>query len=136
MNEDDARRRIAELLDRDEAARAAGIRLRSVRDGTVTIEMTARTAMGNGHGIVHGGWLFLLADTAAAYALAIGADEGVTMSADIVFHAPATVGGVLTAVANETHRNGANGLYDVAVHASDGRRVASARLVGRGRRSS
>jgi acyl-CoA thioesterase len=122
--------RVADLLARDEAALAAGIELVAVRDAGVELRMTARAEMGNGHAIVHGGWLFLLADTAFAYVVAAGDETGVTIAADTAFHRPAHVGDELRAVARLEHRAGSTLLVDVAVTAG-GARVASARLTGR-----
>jgi len=131
VSEADAPARVAGLLARDEAALAAGIEFVSVEQGRVELRMTARRDMGNGHAIVHGGWLFLLADTAFAYVVASGGETGVTVSADISFHAPARVGEVVNATAVLEHRAGATVLVDVVVSTGDGSRVASSRITGR-----
>jgi acyl-CoA thioesterase len=131
MNAADAAARVAELLSRDEAALAAGIALGSVETGRVELRMPTRRDMGNGHAIVHGGWLFLLADTAFAYVVASGDETGVTIAADITFHAPTRVGDEVSAVAVLEHRSGATVLVDVIVTGASGERVASSRITGR-----
>ena len=52
----------------DEASRALGIELVEAADGHSVATMTITGAMVNGHDIAHGGYVFLLADTAFALA--------------------------------------------------------------------
>jgi acyl-CoA thioesterase len=108
----------------DEAVLALGISVTRVSAGEVELEFTPSTTTGNGHGIVHGGYLFLFADTAFAYAFASRGVSGVTVNASIDFLAPARVNMRLTAHASEFHRNGSTGIYDVMVEDADGRAVA------------
>jgi acyl-CoA thioesterase len=108
----------------DEAVLALEISVTRVRAGEVDLEFTPSAATGNGHGIVHGGYLFLLADTAFAYAFASRGVSGVTVNASIDFLAPARVNVRLTAHASEFHRNGSTGIYDVMVADADGLAVA------------
>jgi acyl-CoA thioesterase len=122
---------IASLAAADPVARSAGIRVDEVAPGTVRLSMPTTAAMGTAHGIVHGGWLFLLADTAFAYALATRGSVGVTTTADIAFLAPGRVGGDLVAVAEEWYFDGVAGIYDVAVRADDGTLIAAVRAQGR-----
>ncbi|MCW2758370.1 MAG: 3-hydroxyacyl-CoA dehydrogenase, partial [Nocardioidaceae bacterium] len=82
-------------------------------------------------GIAHGGYLFTLADTAAAYALCAGGRPGVSTHSDIAFLAPARSGDVLTASAAERHRSKSSGIYDVTVESGDGRSIAEVRVHGR-----
>ena len=62
--------------------------------------------MVNGHAIAHGGYVFLLADTAFAFACNTYGQVTVARSADITFVAPAHEGDELEAVADERHRAG------------------------------
>ncbi|MCU1552193.1 MAG: phenylacetic acid degradation protein PaaD [Glaciihabitans sp.] len=123
------------LYASDEAILALGITVVDVQPGAVELGFTPRAEMGNGHGIVHGGYLFLLADTAFAYAFATRGENGVTVNATIDFLAPAHVNKRLTAVAREFHRDGVAGIYDVKVTDSNGRVVAAFRGHGRVPRS-
>jgi acyl-CoA thioesterase len=112
------------LFAADEAVQALGISIVRVGVGTVELAFTPSAAAGNGHGIVHGGYLFLLADTALAYAFASRGESGVTMNASIDFLASARINTRLTARASEFHRAGAAGIYDVTLKDDDGCTVA------------
>lgn len=99
----------------DTASRAAGIELIDVGPGAARVTMTIREDMANGHGIAHGGYVFLLADTAFACACNEEGSVTVAAGADITFLAPARAGDRLTAVASERSRRGRTGVYDVTV---------------------
>lgn len=71
--------------------------------------------MVNGHGTAHGGYLFLLADTASACACNSHGPVTVAAGADITLVAPAREGDELPAVAQERTRYGRSGIYDVTV---------------------
>jgi acyl-CoA thioesterase len=77
--------------------------------------MAVAETMVNGFGIAHGGYVFLLADSAFAYACNTHDDVTVAASADVVFVASARAGDVLEAVAAERVRYGRSGIYDVTV---------------------
>ena len=49
------------------ASRGLGMELGPVSPGLATVTMVVRPDMVNGHGTCHGGYLFLLADTAFAF---------------------------------------------------------------------
>lgn len=99
----------------DEASRALGIELLEAADGAARLRMTVTRDMVNGHGIAHGGYLFLFADTAFACACNSHGPVTVASGADISFVRPAGEGDVLTAVAQERTRFGRSGVYDVTV---------------------
>ncbi|SMQ14275.1 acyl-CoA thioesterase [Streptomyces sp. Ag82_O1-12] len=103
----------------DEASRGLGIELREQGDGTAVLRMTVTPAMVNGHGIVHGGYVFLLADSAFACACNSHGPVTVAAGADITFVAPAYEGDELVARAEERTRYGRSGLYDVTVRRGD-----------------
>ncbi|MGW6543451.1 hydroxyphenylacetyl-CoA thioesterase PaaI [Streptomyces massasporeus] len=103
----------------DEASRGLGIELRERGEGTATLRMTVTRAMVNGHGIVHGGYVFLLADSAFACACNSHGPVTVAAGADITFVAPAYEGDELVARAEELTRYGRSGLYDVTVRRGD-----------------
>jgi phenylacetic acid degradation protein PaaD len=81
--------------------------------------MTVGPAMLNGYGSVHGGIVFLLADTAFACACNSHGPVTVAAAADITFVAPAREGDVLVATAQERVRYGRSGVYDVTVRRGD-----------------
>jgi acyl-CoA thioesterase len=103
----------------DRASRALGIEVRALAPGRATLDMTVTDLMVNGHGIIHGGYVFLLADTAFACACNYPGAVTVAASADITFVSPARQGEVLVAEAVERHRYGRSGIYDVTVSCGD-----------------
>jgi len=105
----------AAMFAADDASRRLGMELLAAGAGGATVRMTVTAAMVNGHGIAHGGYVFLLADTAFACACNSGGEVTVAAGADISFVAPAREGDVLIAVAAERARYGRSGIYDVTV---------------------
>lgn len=109
-----------EMLKADKASQGLGIRALKVEPGDALLEMTIREDMTNGHDIAHGGYIFLLADTAFACACNYP-DEPPTVAAgaDISFVSAAKAGEVLTARAREVTRYGRSGIYDITVTCGD-----------------
>lgn len=123
----------------DRASRSLGIELVRHGEGTAVLRMTVTPGMVNGHGIAHGGYLFLLADTAFACACNSHGPVTVAAAADIDFVAPAHEGDVLEATARERTRYGRSGIYDVSVRRirciDDSPRQARSAEGGGGRRA-
>lgn len=125
---DEVARRTAETMwSHDAASRALGVELDEVTPGFARARLRVGESMLNGHGICHGGLVFLLADTAFAFACNSHGAETVAAGCDIVFVAPARLGDELVAEASERTRFGRNGVYDVTVRRSDGSVVAEFR---------
>jgi acyl-CoA thioesterase len=103
------------MFDADLASRGLGMRLVSAGEGAAEVRMTIRQDMVNGHGIAHGGYVFLLADTAFACACNSYGPVTVAAGADIAFIAPVMAGDELAAIARERIRFGRSGIYDVTV---------------------
>ncbi len=103
------------MLEDDRASAGLGIGLVDEGDGFAEVRMTVTGEMVNGHGTAHGGYVFLLADTAFACACNSHGPVTVAAGADITFVAPAWEGDELRAVARERVRHGRSGLYDVTV---------------------
>src|SRR3982751_1188712 len=113
-------RRCAEAMWADDAASVGlGMRLATVAPGYARVTMTVTAQMVNGHGIVHGGFLATLADSAFAVACNTYGQVTVAAGFDIVFVASSRLGDELTAEAVERVRFGRSGLYDVSVRATD-----------------
>ena len=108
----------------DRASRALGMELLEVRSGYARIRMPVRPDMTNGHGICHGGYMFLLADSTFAFACNSHNQRAVAASAEIHFLASAHEGDVLTAEGVELHLAGRSGVYDMRVTDQTGRLVA------------
>lgn len=99
----------------DAASRHLGIKITDVAPGRARAHLTITDTMVNGHGIAHGGYVFLLADTAFAFACNTYDVPTVAAAADVVFVAPAKAGDTLVAEAVERLRFGRSGVYDVTV---------------------
>ncbi|WP_431949102.1 hydroxyphenylacetyl-CoA thioesterase PaaI [Actinacidiphila sp. bgisy167] len=99
----------------DTASQSLGIELLEAGEGAAALRMTVTPAMVNGHGIAHGGYLFLFADTAFACACNSHGPVTVAAGADITFVAPVREGDELVALAKERTRFGRSGIYDVTI---------------------
>lgn len=106
---------VRRMFAADEASRGLGIELLEAGGGAARLRMTVTGAMVNGHGIAHGGYVFLFADSAFACACNSRGPATVASGADIAFLAPVRAGDVLTAVAEERASFGRSGIYDVRV---------------------
>ncbi|WP_188988377.1 hydroxyphenylacetyl-CoA thioesterase PaaI [Saccharopolyspora thermophila] len=107
------------MFDGDRASQALGIELVETGPGLARARMRITEAMVNGHGTAHGGYIFLLADTAFACACNSHGPTTVAARADITFVRPARRGDLLIASAVERTRFGRSGIYDVSVHRGD-----------------
>ncbi len=117
----------AAMMHHDAAARGAGVRLVDVGPGRARTALTVADRHVNGHGIMHGGYLFLLADAAFALACNSRGASTVASGADITFLRAARLGEELEADAVERSLVGRSGLYDVTVRGANGDVVAEFR---------
>lgn len=115
------------MLADDAATQGLGIEISDVAAGRATATMRVAAGMVNGHGMAHGGYVFLLADTAFAFACNTHGAPVVAAGADVTFLAPSREGDLLVAVATERARTGRSGVYDVTVSRADGEVVAEFR---------
>lgn len=116
----------AAMFGADRASRDLGMELIQAGQGSAVVRMRVSESMVNGHAIAHGGFVFLLADTAFACACNSHGPVTVAAGADITFVAPARLGDMLVATAAERVRYGRSGVYDVTVR-RDGEVVAEFR---------
>src|SRR4051812_50064788 len=100
----------------DEASRALGIELVEAGDGRAVATMTITRAMVNGHDIAHGGYVFLLADTAFACACNTHGPVTVAAGAEISFVAAGRLGDPPRAPAPQRPPPRRTGTYDVTLH--------------------
>jgi len=107
------------LYDGDIASQALGIELLGAGEGWARLSMRVLPSMLNGHGTCHGGYLFLLADSAFGMACNTRGLAAVASGGDIAFLAPAHADELLVAVAEERALRGRSGLYDVRVGRRD-----------------
>ncbi|MET3473212.1 acyl-CoA thioesterase [Novosphingobium sp. 1529] len=119
-------RAIAEALFSAEGTGGAwNLQILDVADGYARVAMQIRPDMTNGHGTVHGGMTFALADSAFAYACNSHNVRTVGQAASIVYLAPARVGETLIAEAQMVARQGRSGVCNVVITAEDGRVIAT-----------
>ena len=114
-----AERSAAAMYEADLASRHLGIQIDQVAPGRATARMVVRDTMLNGHAICHGGYVFLLADTAFAFACNTYGPVTVAAASDVVFLGPARLGDELIAEATERRRYGRSGISDVTVRRPD-----------------
>ncbi len=121
--------RLAELAgktmyERDPASQRLGMTLDEIRPGYARISMRVREDMLNGHGTCHGGYIFMLADSAFAFACNSHNFNTVGAGCSIDYLAPGRAGDLLTAEAVEQALSGKTGVYDIVVTNQEGRKVA------------
>lgn len=108
----------------DAASKGLGIDVKVERPGTAKATMVVTDSMINGFDVCHGGYIFLLADTAFAFACNGYNDLTFAAGASVEFLRPAKAGDTLFATAMEDYRGRQRGLYKVAVQNQDGVPVA------------
>ena len=128
MTPEEIAQKSADFLWADDiAAQEHGMRINSVGPGAASLSMTLTRSMTNGHRVGHGGFIFLLADTAFAYACNSYNQRCVAQHCSITFLKPAREGSRLTATARETRRVDRSGVYDISVIDDAGAPIAEFR---------
>jgi acyl-CoA thioesterase len=131
LSPDDLARACAEAMWKDDdASQDLGMEILDVKAGQATLAMTVKPHMVNGHGIAHGGFIFLLADSTFAFACNSRNERAVAAQCNISFIKPGKLGDRLVATAKEISWTGRSGIYDVRV-TIDG--IAIAELRGHSR---
>jgi len=115
------------MWDDDNASRHLGMELLAVGPGAATLSMTMTEAMTNGHGTCHGGYIFMLADSAFAFACNSYNQRTVAQHCSVTYIAPAFKGDRLTATAREVSRRGRGGIYDITITNQQGEQIAEFR---------
>ena len=116
LSPDDLARACADAMwKEDDASKGLGMEILQVRPGEAVLTMTVGPHMVNGHGIAHGGFIFLLADSAFAFACNSHNERAVAAQCNISFIRPGKLGDRLIATAREISRTGRSGIYDVRV---------------------
>ena len=120
LSPDDLARACADAMWReDDASKGLGMEISEVGPGRATLTMTVQPHMVNGQRIAHGGFIFLLADSAFAFACNSRNERTVAAQCDITFIKPGKLGDRLVATAREISRSGRSGIYDVRVTVDD-----------------
>ena len=120
-----AQRVTARMFSEDNASQAMGMTVDACGDGWARVSMTIRPDMLNGHGTCHGGFLFVLADSAFAFACNSRNERTVAQHCAITFLKPGLPGQRLTAEARRQALAGRSGVYDVTVSNQDGAVIAT-----------
>jgi acyl-CoA thioesterase len=128
---DDLARACADAMwKEDDASQGLGMEIVRVKAGEAVLTMTVQPHMVNGQRIAHGGFIFLLADSAFAFACNSHNERTVAAQCNISFIRPGKLGDRLVATAREISRTGRSGIYDVRVTVDD---AAIAELRGHSR---
>lgn len=122
-----ARRSADAMWEGDDASRWFGFEITAVSEGAAAVTLNVAPHHCNGHGILHGGITFALADTAFAYACNSRNQRTVAQMNTITYLAPGQSGETITATAREVALTGRSGIYDVQVTRTDGTVLAEFR---------
>ncbi len=115
-NQDALARACAERMwGTDNASRTLGMEIVDISAGRAVLRMKIRRDMTNGQKICHGGYMFLLADSAFAFACNGANQFTVAQHCSIDFLKAVSEGTVLTATAVERQKTGRTGIYDATV---------------------
>ena len=113
---DELAKQVVDKMMRDDLfSQWLGISVIDITEGYSKIQMTVRTEMINGFGIVHGGICFSLADSCFAFACNNRNVLSVALDTSINFTKPVHVGDVLIAEAKELHNGRSTGLYHITI---------------------
>jgi acyl-CoA thioesterase len=112
------------MFERDPASQKLGMTLDEIRPGYARMSMRVREDMLNGHRTCHGGYIFMLADSAFAFACNSHNFATVGAGCTIDYLAPGREGDLLTAEASEQALAGKTGVYDIVVTNQEGRKIA------------
>jgi acyl-CoA thioesterase len=115
------------MWERDVTCRDLGVSVDEIGPGRAVLAMTIAPEMANFHGTCHGGYIFLLADSALSYACNSYNHRSVAHVCSITYLRPAQPGERLVARAEERARSGRTAIYDVSVSSEDGTLVAEFR---------
>ena len=107
---------VKEMMAKDTFSHWLGIEIVEVNDGFAKLKMVVRKEMLNGHGVVHGGISFSLADSAFAFASNSHGQKAVSIETSINHIKPIFEGDELLATASKESTSRSLGQYIVRVH--------------------
>ena len=119
----------ADPLRTSPAWRFMGLEVVEAGDGRAVVTMSSREEMTNFQGVVHGGFISMLADSAMGRAMASALPEGerhFTFDLKMNFINYARVPETLRATASVIHAGRRTGMAECRVEGEDGRLVATA----------
>ena len=115
---------VAKMMRDDLFSQWLGISVIDSKEGYAKIQMTLRSEMINGFGIIHGGLAFSLADSAFAFACNNRNNLSVALDTSITFTKATRPGDVLIAEAKELHNGRSTGLYLITITNQHNEQVA------------
>ncbi len=118
-SEPDAATILQALVHRNGVAQDLGVELVDGREAYARLALTVQDRMVGGHGICQGGYIFMLADMAGAYACLTHNRQTLTQTAHITYVSPAQRGERLIAEAVELARTRRSATYDVRITAGE-----------------
>ncbi|WP_206436365.1 hotdog fold thioesterase [Corynebacterium hylobatis] len=121
---------VTEMLEADQSRERLGIWGTEVGQGQATAHLTVESDMINGIEVIHGGFVFSLADYAFACAANSVLSRVATVDAQISFLSPARAGEILVAEAVVSFSGGRRIIVDVTVRSGE-RTIALFRGTGR-----
>lgn len=112
------------MFAHDSATKNLGIELLDIAPGYARMQMTVIESMVNGHGICHGGYLFLFADSTFAFACNSHGQFSVAAGASIDFLSAVQLGDVLTCEGKQVQQGKRAGVYDMTITDQNQKTVA------------
>ncbi|AFA39370.1 hypothetical protein Pogu_1343 [Pyrobaculum oguniense TE7] len=110
-------------LPLDEYTKLLGAEVHEVKPGYAVVKARAPDSACNFNGVVHGGYIFSLADIAFAYASNAGGRMALALDMYISYRKALKPGKLVEAVAREVQRSGRTALYTIEV-CSEGELIA------------
>lgn len=111
------------MLDADSYAQSLGVKLVSVSDDEIVVELEVRSEHLNFLEVGHGGMVFSLADCAFSLASNAAGERAVAVDTHLALTARCRAGDRLEARVTEASRGRTMGTYRVAVTRRDGKTV-------------
>ena len=119
-----AEKAVRHMLENDPFSQWLGVDILHLAPGEVTLAMTVRHEMLNGFGVLHGGVLFALADSAFAFASNSHGQVSLALECNISFMEKVREGDCILAVAREERCGRHIGVYTITLLRNGKEKVA------------
>ncbi|MDR8393308.1 hotdog fold thioesterase [Aliifodinibius sp. S!AR15-10] len=119
-----AEKSVQKMIGNDPFSRWLGIRVKEIKPGSVTLEMSVRPEMLNGFGVAHGGIAYSLADSALAFAANTHGKVSLALENNISYIKKITEKDLLTAKTEELSVGRTIGVYQITITRNDEEKVA------------
>ena len=115
---------IDKMMSEDEFSKWLGVEIIDSTEGNVSVQMTVRSEMVNGFGVVHGGITYSLADSCLAFSINGHGVKSMSIETSISHIKPVRVGDVLTAKAKQVSLSNKIGIHSIDVFNQNNELVA------------